>query len=91
MQQQQQQSHHQQHYQQHPNQQKVNYGQIQQQAMRPTPQFFPQMGQQQFPQQPMQIPGQGGMPMTVQGNNQVRQNMPSTDEQNDPLFMLKEM
>ena len=91
-QQQQQQPHHQQHHQQHSSQQKVNYGQqIQQQAMRPNPQFFPQMGQQQFPQQPMQMPGQGGMTMNVQGNNQVRQNMPSTDEQNDPLFMLKEM
>ena len=79
---QQQQSHH---HQQHSNQQKVNYGQMQQQPMRPNPQFFPQMGQQQF-QQPMQMPGQGGMQMNL--NNPVRQNMGS-DEQNDPLFMLK--
>ena len=87
---QQQQSHHQQqHHQQHSNQQKVNYGQIQQQPMRSNPQFFPQMGQQQFPQQTMQIPGQGGMQMNVQGNNQVRQNMATSDDQNDPLFMLK--
>jgi hypothetical protein len=88
---QQQQSHHQQqqHHPQHSNQQKVNYGQIQQQPMRPNPQFFPQMGQQQFPQQPMQMPGQGGMQMNIQGNNQVRHNMATSDEQNDPLFMLK--
>jgi hypothetical protein len=87
---QQQQSHHQQqHHPQHSNQQKVNYGQIQQQPMRPNPQFFPQMGQQQFPQQPMQMPGQGGMQMNIQGNTQVRHNMATSDEQNDPLFMLK--
>ena len=88
---QQQQSHHQQqqHHPQHSNQQKVNYGQIQQQPMRPNPQFFPQMGQQQFSQQPMQMPGQGGMQMNIQGNNQVRHNMATSDEQNDPLFMLK--
>jgi len=61
--------------------------------MRPNPQFFQQMGQQQFAQQPMQIPGQGGMSMNVQqqANNQVRGNMGSSDDQNDPLFMLKDM
>jgi hypothetical protein len=47
------------------------------------------MGQQQFPQQPMQMPGQGGMQMNIQGNTQVRHNMATSDEQNDPLFMLK--
>ena len=72
------------------------------------PQFFPQMGQQQYGQQPMGMPGQ--MPMNMQqpqqnqqqqqqqqqqsnnnNNMQQRQNMPSADDQNDPLFMLKEM
>ena len=88
---QQQQSHHQQQHIQHANQPKVNYGQIQQQPMRPNPQFFPQLGQQQFPQQQIQMPGQAALPMNMQGNNQVRQNMASTDDQNDPLFMLKDM
>jgi len=90
--QQQQQSHHQQHHQQHSTQQKINYGQTpQQQAIRPIPQFFPQMNQQQFSQQAMQIPGQVVGPQGAMPQNPVRQNIPSTDEQNDPLFMLKEM
>merc|ERR1712238_499164 len=65
--------------------------QPQQQAIRPIPQFFPQMNQQQFSQQAMQIPGQVVGPQGAMPQNPVRQNMPSTDEQNDPLFMLKEM
>lgn len=97
MMQHQQQPHQQQHHQQHSTQ-KVKYSQTpQQQAMRSIPQFFPQMNQQQFSQQSIQIPGQvvgpqGALPqINVQGNSSLRQNMPSTDEQNDPLFMLKEM
>jgi uncharacterized membrane protein len=70
----------------------------------PHTQMNQQQPQQYSQQLPMQIPGQvgvgpqGAMPhqMNVQqqqGNNPgVRQqNMPSTDEQNDPLFMLKDM
>ncbi|KAG7367270.1 hypothetical protein IV203_029941 [Nitzschia inconspicua] len=103
---------HQQQQQQQPGQQQMNYGQHPQ-AMQQIPQFFPQMGQQQYPQQHMQqlshsvIGPPGTIPMNMQptttnansgqpnsGNNNmnIRQNnMPSADDQNDPLFMLKEM
>jgi len=88
-QQQQQQPHHQQQHQhQHSNQQKVNPAQMQQQ-FRQNQLFW--NSESQFTQQPMQLAGQGGMQMSVKGNNQMRQNMASTDEQNDPLFMLKDM
>jgi hypothetical protein len=84
-----------QHHQSQPGQQQMNYGQPPQ-AMQQMPQFFPQMGQQQYAQQPMPMPGQvvgppGGIPMNMQPNNAMRQNMPQSDDQNDPLFMLKDM
>jgi hypothetical protein len=65
------------------------------------------MPQQQFAQQPMPMPGQpqpmpmpmpgqvggppGQMPMNLQGTSAVRKNTPTGDDQNDPLFMLKDM
>jgi hypothetical protein len=65
-------------------------------GMQQMPQFFPPTPQQQFAPQPMPMPGQvgrqpGTMPMNLQGNNAVRQNRPTGDDQNDPLFMLKDM
>jgi hypothetical protein len=54
-------------------QQQLNYGQHPQ-GMQQMPQFFPQMGQQQYAQQPMQMPGHGvvgppgTMPMGMQPN-----------------------
>jgi hypothetical protein len=71
--------------------QQVGYGQAPH-AMQQMPQFFPPM-QQQFAPQPM--PGQvvgpsGSLPMNLQGSA-VRQNPPAGDDQNDPLFMLKDL
>jgi hypothetical protein len=96
----------QQQQQQQPNQQQMNYGQNPQ-VLQQMHQFFPQMGPPQYPQQPMQMPGQrvvgppGTMPMNIQpnntntsgiiGSNKLGQNMPSADDQSDPLFMLKDM
>lgn len=97
----------QQQQQQQPNQQQMNYGQHPQglqQMPQFFPQMGQQQYPQQPMQMPGQgvVGPPGTMQMTMQhsnssshgnsGNNSImRQNMPSADDQSDPLFMLKDM